>query len=206
MVSHRFSLVRVVIASVGETGASPPTGHVRHLALTSLPFLLWKFRKYDTVSHSSMHFPRTYEACKSKSETLRDENVFLELKVKTDRFYLYQIYKLFTVIYQTCVVPKYSVCIIVSDCLLFITLFDNLDLYFKLKHHYPSWGKSAYGQFHGKGCIFLQVKIAENKANILSICVYIGVGILYPPIGVIHRYDDTTFQQFICYGHKSIDK
>ena len=35
---------------------------------------------------------------------------------------------------------------------------------------------------------------------------HIGVGILYPPIGVLHRYDDTTFQQFICYGHKSIGK
>ena len=56
-----------------------------------------------------MHFPRKYEACKSKTETLRDENVFLELKVRTESFYLYHIYKLFTVIYQTCVVPKYSV-------------------------------------------------------------------------------------------------
>ena len=79
-----------------------------------------------------MHFPRKYEVCKSKTETLRDENVFLELKVRTESFYLFQIYKLFTVIYQTCVVPKYSVYIIVSECLLFITLFNDLDLYFKL--------------------------------------------------------------------------
>ena len=91
-----------------------------------------------------MHFPRKYEACKSKTETLRDENVFLELKVRTESFNLYQMYKLFTVPIKTCVVSKYSVCIIVSDCLLFITVFDNLDLYFKLKHHYPSWGKPAY--------------------------------------------------------------
>ena len=32
-----------------------------------------------------------------KKETLRDENVFLELKVRTTRFYLFQIYKLFIV-------------------------------------------------------------------------------------------------------------
>ena len=91
-----------------------------------------------------MHFLRKYEACTSKTETLRDENVFLELKVRTESFYLFQIYKLFTVIYQTSVVPKYSGYIIVSDCLLFITLIDDLDLYFNLKHHYLSWGTSAY--------------------------------------------------------------
>ena len=91
-----------------------------------------------------MHFPRKYETCKSKTETLRDENVFLELKVRTESFYLFQVCKLFTVIYQTCVVPKYSVYVIVSDCLLSITLFDDLDLYFKLKHQYPSWSTSAY--------------------------------------------------------------
>ena len=88
-----------------------------------------------------MHFPRKYDACKSKTEKLRDENVSLELKVRTESFYLFQIYKLFIVIYQTCVVLKYSVYIIVSDCLLFITIFDDLDLYFKLKHHYPSWAR-----------------------------------------------------------------
>ena len=32
----------------------------------------------------------------------------------------------------------------VADCLLFITLFDDLNLNFKLKHHYPSWDTSAY--------------------------------------------------------------
>ena len=80
-----------------------------------------------------MHFPRKYEACKSKTEILRDDNVFLELNVRTEGFYLFQIHKLFPVIYQTCIVPKYSVCIIVSHCILFITLFDDLNLYFKLK-------------------------------------------------------------------------
>ena len=30
------------------------------------------------------------------------------------------------------------------------------------------------------------------------------MGILYPSIGVIHRYDETKFQHFICYGHKFI--
>ena len=30
------------------------------------------------------------------------------------------------------------------------------------------------------------------------------MGILYHSIGVIHSYDDTKFQHFICYGHKSI--
>ena len=45
-------------------GALPPTGHVRHLALTSLQLF---FRKYDTVAHLSMHYRRKYEACKSKT-------------------------------------------------------------------------------------------------------------------------------------------
>ena len=58
-----------------------------------------------------MHFSRKSEACQSKTETLRDENVFLELKVKTNSFYLFQIYILFIVICQTCIVPKYSVSI-----------------------------------------------------------------------------------------------
>ena len=82
-----------------------------------------------------MHFPRKYEACKSNTETLRDKNVFLELKVKTNSFYLFQMYILFIIFWQTYIVPKYSVYIIVSDCLLFITLFDDLNLYFKLKRH-----------------------------------------------------------------------
>ena len=42
--------------------------------------------------------------------------------------------------------------------------------------------------------------------TIYSVFTYIGLGILYPPIGVIHGYDDTKCQQFICYGHKSIGK
>ena len=80
-----------------------------------------------------MHFPRKYLAYKSKTEIMRDENVFLELKVRTESFYLFQFFKLFIVIYQTCIAPKYSVYVIVSDCLLFMTPFDDLDLNFKLK-------------------------------------------------------------------------
>ena len=125
-----------------------------------------------------MHFPRKYETCKSKTETLREENVFLELKLRTESFYLFQIYQLFTVIYQTSVVPKYSVYIIVSDCLLFITLFYDLDLYFKLKHHYPSWGTSGYfprgtsahRHHHGKCCIMIiHMELYSN----MCVCVYV---------------------------------
>ena len=77
---------------------------------------------------------------------------------------LFQIYKLFILIYQTCVVLRYSVYIIVSDCLLFITIFDDLDLYFKLKHHYPSWarppiprGTSTNRHHHCKCCIMIMI-------------------------------------------------
>ena len=35
------------------------------------------------------------------------------------------------------------------------------------------------GQFHGKGCIFLQVKIAQNKANTLSIYIIILEWVFY---------------------------
>ena len=128
-----------------------------------------------------MHFPRKYEACKSKTETLRGENVFLEMKVRTESFYLFKIYQLFTVIYQTCVVPKYSVYIIVSDCLLFITLFDDLDLYFNLKHHYPSWGTSAYfprgtsahRHHHCKSCIMIIIIIIMKLYSNMCACVYV---------------------------------
>ena len=40
--------------------------------------------------------------------------------------------------------PKYRVYIIVSACVLLLTLFDDLNLDFNLKQHYPSWGTSAY--------------------------------------------------------------
>ena len=82
-----------------------------------------------------MHYKRKYEACNSKTETLRDEDAFLELKVKTTNFDLFQIYKLFSAICKTFIMPKYSVYIIVSECVLFITLFDDLNLCFNLKHH-----------------------------------------------------------------------
>ena len=131
-----------------------------------------------------MHFPRKYEAGKSKTETLRDENVFLELKVRTESFYLFQIYKLFTVMYQTCVVTKYSVYIIVSDRLLFITVFDDLDLYFKLKHHYPSLGTSAYfprgtsahRHHHCKCCIMIIImKLYSNMCACVYVCAYVRI-------------------------------
>ena len=48
-----------------------------------------------------MNYRRKYEACKSKIENLRDENVFFELKVKTTIFYFFQIDKLFFVTSQT---------------------------------------------------------------------------------------------------------
>ena len=91
-----------------------------------------------------MHFRRKYEACKSKTETLRDQNVFFELKVKTKSFFLLQIYKLFFVTCQTFTVSNYRVYIIASDCILFISLIDDPNLYFNLKHHYLLWGRSAY--------------------------------------------------------------
>ena len=60
-----------------------------------------------TVAHSSMHYRRKYEACKSKTETLRDENVFLKFKdkVETESFYLFKIHELFIGIVQTFIVP-----------------------------------------------------------------------------------------------------
>ena len=60
-------------------------------------------------------------------ELLRDENAFLELKVKTTNFDSFQIYKLFNAICKTFIEPKHSVYIIVSECVLFITLFDDLN-------------------------------------------------------------------------------
>ena len=48
-----------------------------------------------------MQYRRTYEACKSNIENLRDENVFFELKVKTTNFNFFQIDKLFFVTSQT---------------------------------------------------------------------------------------------------------
>ena len=69
-----------------------------------------------------MHLRRKYEACKSNIETLRDENAFLELKVRTKFVDIFQIYKLFIVICKTFIVPKYSVYIIVSENDIFITL------------------------------------------------------------------------------------
>ena len=42
------------------------------------------------------------------------------------------------------IVPNCRVYIVVTVCLLFLILFGDLNLYFNLKHHYPSWGTSAY--------------------------------------------------------------
>ena len=77
-----------------------------------------------------MHFSRKYQTCKSKTETLRDENVFLDLKVRKQVFN----YKLVIVIFHTFIVPTYRVYyIIVSECILFITLFDDLNIHFNFK-------------------------------------------------------------------------
>ena len=110
-------------------------------------------------------------------ESLREENVFFELKVRTKSVYLFQIYKLFIVICQTYIVPKYSVYIIVSDCFLFITLFDDMNLYFKLKHHYLYWGTSAYlprgtsaHRLHHSKCCTMVI-IMKLYSNIYA-CVY----------------------------------
>ena len=130
-----------------------------------------------------MHFPRKYEVCKSKTETMRDENVFLELKVK-QTFFLLLIYIIFIVICQTCIVPTYSVFIIVSDCILFITLLDDLNLHFKLKRHNPSWGTSAYlprgtsahRLHHSKCCIMIIImKQYANMCACVYICAYVYI-------------------------------
>ena len=71
-----------------------------------------------------MHYRQKYEVCKSKTETLKDENVLLpKFKVKTESFYLFQIHKLVIVIFQTFIVPTYRVYIIVSEFRLVITVF-----------------------------------------------------------------------------------
>ena len=61
------------------------------------------------------------------------------------------------------------------------------------------------GNFTGKVAFSCKLKLLRIWP-IYSVFTYIGVGILYHPIGVIHRYDDTKCQHFICYGHKSIGK
>ena len=61
------------------------------------------------------------------------------------------------------------------------------------------------GSFTGKVEFPCKLKLLRIRPT-YSVFVYIGVGILYPRIGVIHRYDDTKIQHIICYGHKSIGK
>ncbi len=56
----------------------------------------------------------------------------------------FKIYKLFFVTCQTFTVSKYRVYIIAYDCMLFISVIDDPNLYFNLKHHYLPWGRSAY--------------------------------------------------------------
>ena len=70
-----------------------------------------------------MHYRRKYEACKSKTETLRDENVFLKYKVKTDFFFKFQIPKFFIVIFQTFIVPTHRVSLCVRACT-YIYMYD----------------------------------------------------------------------------------
>ena len=130
-----------------------------------------------------MHYRRKYEACKSKTETLRDENVFLKFKVKTESFYLFQIHnKLFIVIFQTFIVPSYRVYIIVSECMLFITVFDDLNLDFNLKRHYPSWGTSTYfprgtsalRPHHSKCCIMIIIIMRLYSNTVLHVRARVG--------------------------------
>ena len=67
-----FSIMRM-FAHGGDRGQSaygarPPLGFYL------VTIIFWQFRKYDTIAHSSMHLSRKHEACKSKTEKLRDEN------------------------------------------------------------------------------------------------------------------------------------
>ena len=130
-----------------------------------------------------MHYRQKYEACKSKTETLKDENVFLpKFKVKTESFYLFQIHKLFIVIFQTFIVPTYRVYIIVSECRLVITVFDDLNLDFNLKRHYPSWGTFAYfprgtsalRPHHSKCCIMILIIMILCSNTVLHVRARVG--------------------------------
>ena len=113
---------------------------------------------------------------------MRDEHVFLKFKVKTESFYLFQIHKLFIVIFQTFIVPTYRVVIIVSECILFITVFDDLNLYFNLKRHYPSWGTSAYFHrgtsalrpHHSKCCIMIIIIMRLYYNTVLHVRARVG--------------------------------
>ena len=130
-----------------------------------------------------MHYRRKYEANKSNTESLRDENVFLKFKVITESFYLFQIPKLFIVIFQTFIVPAYKVYIIVSECISFITVFDDLNLDFNPKRHYPSWGTSAYfprgtsafRPHQSKCCIMIIIIMRLHSNTMLHVRARVGV-------------------------------
>ena len=112
-----------VLDRLGETEASASTDHVRHLSLTSFHFFFGISGKMTLLHIHQCTSDRNMRIANSKTETLRDENVFFGVESKNKKVFLFQIYKLFTVICQTFIVPKYSVYIIVSDCLWFITVF-----------------------------------------------------------------------------------
>ena len=93
-----------------------------------------------------MHFSRKYEVCKSKTEQLRDENLFWELKVRTTSFELFQIHKVFIVICQTFIVSKYRVYIIVSVCLLYVCVCARVCVRLRARAHAGSFaGARSHG-------------------------------------------------------------
>ena len=105
-----------------------------------------------------------------------------EVQSKTESFYLFQIHKLIIVIFQTFIVPTYRVYIIVSECILFISVFDDLNLDFNLKRHYPSWGTSAYfprgtsalRPHHGKCCIMIIMIMRLYSKTVLHVPARVG--------------------------------
>ena len=92
-------------------------------------------------------------------------------------FLFFQIHKLFIVIFKTFTVPSYRVYIIVSECILFITIFVDLNLDFNLKRHYSSWGTSAYfprgtsalRPHHSKCCIMLIIMMRLYSNTVVHV-------------------------------------
>ena len=72
--------------------------------------------------------------------------------------------------------------IIVSECILFITLFDDLNLDFNLKRHNPSWGTSAYfprgtsalRPHHSKCCIMIIIIMRLNYNTVSHVRARVG--------------------------------
>ena len=78
--------------------------------------------------------------------------------------------------------PTYRVCIIVSECILFITVFDDLNLDFNLQRHYPSWGTSAsfprgtsaLRPHHSKCCIMIIIIMRLYYNTVLHVRAHVG--------------------------------